>query len=125
MCKNIRICAKDRFCTKPSCQIPGGIFGPENEATLFDSINITDPVERMKASQKKKSRNLIICFRLSAGSLGRCPSIHRSLSNQHVVATINLMLQHLLVLLFGTFRIIAANSQAQGTNMTAQALGVR
>ena len=32
-------------------QIPGGIFGPENEATLFDSINITDPVERMKVGQ--------------------------------------------------------------------------
>jgi len=74
-------------------KIPGGIFGPENEATLFDSINITDPVERMKAV---------------SGLLGTLP----------------IYSQHLLVLLFGTFRIIAANSQAQGTNMTAQALGV-
>ena len=36
-----------------SLQIPGGIFGPENEATLFDSINITDPVQRMKVSQQR------------------------------------------------------------------------
>ena len=33
--------------------------------------------------------------------------------------------QHLLVLLFGTFRVIAANSVVNETNMTAQALGVR
>ena len=39
-------------------------------------------------------------------------------------STVN-VLQHLLVLLFGTFRIIAANSKAHGTNMTSQALGVR
>ena len=44
-------CEREKIEKKPSCQIPGGIFGPENEATLFDSINITDPVERMKASQ--------------------------------------------------------------------------
>merc|ERR1719264_860774 len=41
-----------------------------------------------------------------------------------LVGTLPVYSQHLLVLLFGTFRIIAANSQAQGTNMTAQALGV-
>ena len=33
--------------------------------------------------------------------------------------------QHLLVLLFGTFRVIATNSVVNETNMTAQALGVR
>ena len=38
-------------------QIPGGIFGPENEATLFDSINITDPVERMKVGRKSDKKN--------------------------------------------------------------------
>merc|ERR1719189_1364680 len=32
--------------------------------------------------------------------------------------------QHLLVLLFGTFRVIASNSVVNETNMTAQALGV-
>ena len=126
MCKNIRICAKDRFCTKPSCQIPGGIFGPENEATLFDSINITDPVERMKASQKKKEQKSDYLFQAVSGLVGTLPVYSQvSFYYPHVVTTINLMLQHLLVLLFGTFRIIAANSQAQGTNMTAQALGVR
>jgi len=74
-------------------KIPGGIFGPENEATLFDSINIKDPAERMKAVSS-------------------------------LLTTLPSYSQHLLVLLFGTFRIIAANSQANGTNMTAQALGV-
>ena len=33
--------------------------------------------------------------------------------------------QHLLVLLFGTFRVIATTSVVNETNMTAQALGVR
>ena len=74
-------------------KIPGGIFGPENEATLFNSINMTDPVQRMKAVSS-------------------------------LLASLPTYSQHILVLLFGTFRIIAANSQAQGTNMTAQALGV-
>ena len=45
-----------------------------------------------------------------------------STSYNHVTSKTS---QHLLVLLFGTFRIIAANSKAQGTNMTSQALGVR
>ena len=44
------------FVQKPFFQIPGGIFGPENEATLFDSINITDPVERMKVSKKDEKK---------------------------------------------------------------------
>ena len=61
---------------------------------MFDSINITDPAERMKAVSS-------------------------------LLTTLPSYSQHLLVLLFGTFRIIAANSQANGTNMTAQALGVR
>lgn len=74
-------------------KIPGGIFGAESEAALFNSISISDSGERMKAV---------------SGLITSLPTYS----------------QHLLVLLFGTFRIIAANSQAQGTNMTAQALGV-
>lgn len=74
-------------------KIPGGIFGPENEAALFNSISITDPAERLKAVSR-------------------------------LLTSLPIYSQHLLVLLFGTFRIIAANCKAQGTNMTAQALGV-
>ena len=54
-----------------SLQIPGGIFGPENEATLFDSINITDPVQRMKVSQQRPQNIL-----LEAGLVG-----HRKIEN--------------------------------------------
>lgn len=74
-------------------KIPGGIFGPDNEAALFNSINMSESCERMKAVSR-------------------------------LITGLPIYSQHLLVLLFGTFRIIAANSQAQGTNMTAQALGV-
>ena len=80
-------------------------------------------------------------FRLLAGLLERFPPTHRCFSFANVkhwhhyyqqrfgviiskFSTVN-VLQHLLVLLFGTFRIIAANSKAHGTNMTSQALGVR
>jgi hypothetical protein len=74
-------------------KIPGGIFGPENEAALFNSINMSESCERMKAVSR-------------------------------LITALPIYSQHVLVLLFGTFRIIAANSQTQGTNMTAQALGV-
>ena len=30
-------------------KIPGGIFGPENEAALFNMINIDDPQQQIKA----------------------------------------------------------------------------
>ena len=73
-----------------SLQIPGGIFGPENEATLFDSINITDPVQRMKVSQQRP-QNILSAngrigwtqkdrkynFRLLVGLLGHFPATHR------------------------------------------------
>ena len=71
-------------------QIPGGIFGPENEATLFDSINITDPVQRMKVSQQRPQNILPTKgrigrtqidrkynFRLLVGLLGHFPATHR------------------------------------------------
>ena len=73
-----------------SFQIPGGIFGPENEATLFDSINITDPVQRMKVSQQRPQNILPTKgrigrtqidrkydFRLLVGLLGHFPATHR------------------------------------------------
>lgn len=74
-------------------KIPGGIFGPQNEATIFSIIKMTDTVEQLKA-------------------------VHRLMTSLPTYS------QHLLVLLFGTFRVIAANSVVNETNMTAQALGV-
>ena len=75
-------------------KIPGGIFGPQNEATIFSIIKMTDTGEQLKA-------------------------VHRLMTSLPTYS------QHLLVLLFGTFRVIAANSVVNETNMTAQALGVR
>ena len=75
-------------------KIPGGIFGPQNEATIFSIIKMTDTAEQLKA-------------------------VHRLMTSLPTYS------QHLLVLLFGTFRVIAANSVVNETNMTAQALGVR
>jgi len=74
-------------------KIPDGIFGPENEAALFDMIKMDDPDEQMKAVSR-------------------------------LIMSLPVYSQHLLVLLFGTFKIIAANSKEQQTNMTAEALGV-
>lgn len=74
-------------------KIPGGIFGPDNEAELFHLINLPDKEEQMKA-------------------------VHRLMSSLPQYS------QHLLVLLFGTFRVIASNAELHENNMTAQALGV-
>ena len=75
-------------------KIPGGIFGPDNEAAIFNIIKMEDKTEQMK-------------------------SIHRLMTSLPVYS------QHLLVLLFGTFRVIHTNSVVNETNMTAEALGVR
>jgi len=74
-------------------KIPGGIFGPSNEAALFNMINMEDSQEQLKA-------------------------VNRLMTSLPVYS------QHLLVLLFGTFRVIATTSVVNETNMTAQALGV-
>lgn len=74
-------------------KIPGGIFGPDNEANLFRMVNIEDQDERRDA-------------------------VYRIVSHLPIYS------QHLLVLLFGTFRVIASNSAVARTGMTAEALGV-
>ena len=75
-------------------KIPGGIFGPDNEAAIFNIIKMEDKTDQMK-------------------------SIHK------LMTSLPLYSQHLLVLLFGTFRVIHTNSVVNETNMTAEALGVR
>lgn len=74
-------------------KIPGGVFGREGEAELFQIVDIEDePVQQER--------------------------IHKLLMSLpgHT--------QRLLVLLFGTFRVIASNSERAGTGMTSEALGV-
>ena len=75
-------------------KIPGGIFGADNEAAIFNIIKMEDKTDQMKA-------------------------VHRLMTSLPVYS------QHLLVLLFGTFRVIHTNSVVNETNMTAEALGVR
>ncbi|CAH0560789.1 unnamed protein product [Brassicogethes aeneus] len=43
---------------------------------------------------------------------------------QKIITSLPVYTQRLLVLLFGTFRVIACNSEKQGTGMTSEALGV-
>ena len=75
-------------------KIPGGIFGADNEAAIFQIIKMEDKTDQMKAVQR-------------------------------LMTSLPLYSQHLLVLLFGTFRVIHTNSVVNETNMTAEALGVR
>ena len=75
-------------------KIPGGIFGPENEAAIFNIIKMEDKTDQMKAVYV-------------------------------LMTSLPVYSQHLLVLLFGTFRVIHTNSVVNETNMTAEALGVR
>ena len=46
------------------------------------------------------------------------------ISNSRLLQSLPKYTQHLLVLLFGTFRVIASNAVHAGTGMTSEALGV-
>ncbi|XP_052888950.1 uncharacterized protein LOC128297363 isoform X1 [Anopheles moucheti] len=74
-------------------KIPGGVFGRDGEAELFQIVDLDDEVQQQE-------------------------KIHRLLMSLpgHT--------QRLLVLLFGTFRVIASNSERAETGMTSEALGV-
>ncbi|XP_062562064.1 uncharacterized protein LOC134225744 isoform X4 [Armigeres subalbatus] len=74
-------------------KIPGGVFGREGEAELFQIVDIED-----EQVQQERIHKLLMSL----------PG--------HT--------QRLLVLLFGTFRVIASNSERAGTGMTSEALGV-
>ncbi|XP_053680712.1 uncharacterized protein LOC128731605 [Anopheles nili] len=74
-------------------KIPGGVFGRDGEAELFQIVDLDDELQQQE-------------------------KIHRLLMSLpgHT--------QRLLVLLFGTFRVIASNSERADTGMTSEALGV-
>jgi hypothetical protein len=74
-------------------KIPGGIFGPDNEAELFSIIDMDTEDEKLALVQR-------------------------------IFLSLPLYSQHLLVLLFGTFRVIHSNCRRAKTGMTAEALGV-
>jgi len=74
-------------------KLPGGIFGPENEADLFRVIKSDSEEEKLATVRR-------------------------------IFMSLPVYSQHLLVLLFGTFRVIHSNSERAKTGMTAEALGV-
>ncbi|XP_049540012.1 uncharacterized protein LOC125954064 isoform X2 [Anopheles darlingi] len=74
-------------------KLPGGVFGRDGEAELFQIVDLDDELE-----QREKIHKLLMSL----------PG--------HT--------QRLLVLLFGTFRVIASNSERADTGMTSEALGV-
>lgn len=54
-----------------------------------------------------------------------CVTLHiRYYFVYRIIASLPVYTQRLLVLLFGTFRVIAANSEEANTGMTSEALGV-
>uniref|UniRef100_A0A8R1UG62 Rho-GAP domain-containing protein n=1 Tax=Pristionchus pacificus TaxID=54126 RepID=A0A8R1UG62_PRIPA len=75
-------------------KLPGGIFGVENERLLFNAVLHNDDAEKMRQ----------IFYRL--------------------VCALPVPSQHLLVLLFGTFRGITDLSDEMGTKMSGEAIGI-
>lgn len=76
-------------------KLPGGIFSMDNEAQLFKLIKSTD----LDLTQKQD--------RIA-----------------HLINSLPIVNQHLLVLLFGTFNAISSSAQTLNTGMTSEALGV-
>lgn len=75
-------------------KLPGGIFGPALEDQLFQAL--------ADISETEERRERV----------------------QHLLASLPLPAQRLLVLLFGTFRLVASSADACRTGMTSEALGV-
>ncbi|KAF0308608.1 Rho GTPase-activating protein 20 [Amphibalanus amphitrite] len=84
-------------------KIPDGIFGPENEQQLFQTIELDDPEQQRDDIHRYGEQR---------------DDIHR------LITSLPVYTQHLLVLLFGTFRVIATNAERARTGMTSEALGV-
>ncbi|CAN8022850.1 unnamed protein product [Ixodes persulcatus] len=75
-------------------KLPGGIFGPALEDQLFQAL--------AEISETEERRERV----------------------QRLLSSLPLPAQRLLVLLFGTFRLVASSAEACRTGMTSEALGV-
>ncbi|CAI4232919.1 unnamed protein product [Auanema sp. JU1783] len=75
-------------------KLPGGIFGVENEQTLFNSS--------LSSSDPDKQRQVFY----------------------RIFCSLPVPSQHLLVLLFGTFRMVADSADSFGTKMTPDAIAI-
>lgn len=76
-------------------KLPGGILGADNEKRLFESMQQEDFGD--------DSKRELFC---------------------RIVSNLPIPSQHLLVLLFGTFRVITDSAETFGTRMTPEAIGI-
>lgn len=81
-------------------KIPDGIFGADREERLFQIIECSE--EQQGDEVQKYQRDEI----------------------QKLVTSMPVYVQHMLVLLFGTLRVIATNAERAQTGMSSEALGV-
>ncbi|KAL3070077.1 hypothetical protein niasHS_016603 [Heterodera schachtii] len=81
-------------------KLPGGIFGVENERQLFEVAE-----QHSRAVGTHDDQQIIDLF---------C----------RIVTALPVPSQHLLALLFGTFRVITDSAQTFGTRMTPDAIGI-
>lgn len=98
-------------------KIPGGIFGKETEQQLFTIIQL-DSVEQ----QRDQIHRWWFLYTLTIFS--RLVGFTKEITLRRLITSMPIYTQRLLVLLFGTFRIVAVNCERAHTGMTSEALGV-
>uniref|UniRef100_A0A914LNV6 Rho-GAP domain-containing protein n=1 Tax=Meloidogyne incognita TaxID=6306 RepID=A0A914LNV6_MELIC len=76
-------------------KLPGGILGADNEKRLFESVQ--------QENFSDDSKRELFC---------------------RIVSNLPIPSQHLIVLLFGTFRVITDSAETFGTRMTPEAIGI-
>ncbi|XP_071452974.1 uncharacterized protein RhoGAP71E [Hetaerina americana] len=93
-------------------KLPGGIFGWEGERRLFDVIGASTVVPGEGCLEGTEGSGTVMDI------VEQRDQIHR------LITSLPIHTQRLLVLLFGTFRVIATNAERAHTGMTSEALGV-
>ncbi|XP_046395097.1 uncharacterized protein LOC124162565, partial [Ischnura elegans] len=93
-------------------KLPGGIFGWEGERRLFDVIGASTVVPGEGCLEGNEGGATVMDI------VEQRDQIHR------LITSLPIHTQRLLVLLFGTFRVIATNAERAHTGMTSEALGV-
>lgn len=80
---------------------------------------LTFRIGLLTKSEKRKNKLFHLSYKVFiVYSNSRFPFVYR------IITSLPVCTQRLLVLLFGTFRVIASNSEKAGTGMTSEALGV-
>lgn len=100
-------------------KLPDGIFGRDGEQQLFQIIEMTSTEQQrdhIHALVQKKIISSHINFLSDVILCNHFP--------YRLISSLPVCTQRLIVLLFGTFRVIASNSERSQTGMTSEALGV-